>query len=186
MPDRWNSQTTELLRQWAAAYDASAHAHAKLAQLCLIGHAVLAAPAVVLPMLFPSVLPADDLAQGFLACSIMAGLLSFANFAGLAQRHRTSYHAYVTLRTDVVTEMSRPIPARRQPELAVADFRSRALQILSSSPSIPIHCSCCPWQLPPSKDFPEEPDVVKTADQLPTISADSTRTEFGSRGPQEP
>jgi hypothetical protein len=120
-----------------------------------------------------------------LACSILAGLLSFCNFAGLSQRHRTSHHAYVTLRTDLVTEMARPVSARRSAVLAVADFRSRALQILSSSPSIPIHCSCCPWQLPPSKDFPEDPDVT-IAQDLPTLSADSTRTEFGSRGPQEP
>jgi hypothetical protein len=185
MDDRWNKQTTELLRQWAAAYDAAAHAHAKLAQLCIIAHALLAAPAVVLPMVFPSILSASDLPQGFLACSIMAGLLSFANFSGLAQRHRTSHHSYVSLRTDVVTEMSRPVSARRQPELAVSDFRSRALQILSSSPSIPIHCSCCPWQLPPSKDFPEDPEVAITQD-LPTLSDDSTRTEFGSHGQPEP
>jgi hypothetical protein len=160
--DRWCERSAELLRDWAEGYDAAARAHAKMMQVSLIGHVLLAAPAVVLPMIFPQILHESETPQGFLACSIMAGLLSFGNLAGLAQRHRTSHHAYVALRTDLVTEMSRPVHARRSPELAIADYRSRALQILSSSPSLPVHCSCCPWQLPPSTDFPKEPDLVQS------------------------
>jgi hypothetical protein len=165
--ERWCSRSTELLRDWAASYDAAARAHAKMMQICLIGHVLLAAPAVLLPMLFSEILTDVEKPQGFLACSVMAGLLSFGNLAGLSQRHRASHHAYVTLRTDLVTEMARPAHARRPASLAVADYRSRALQILSSSPSLPVHCSCCPWQLPPSTDFPKEPEVVRTLDDLP-------------------
>jgi hypothetical protein len=167
--ERWGHHTTALLHEWADAYDAAARAHAKMMQICLIGHVFLAAPAVVLPMIFPQVLTESETSQGFLACSIMAGLLSFGNLAGLSQRHRTSHHAYVALRTDLVTELARPVNARRPATLAVADFRSRGLQILSSSPSLPVHCSCCPWQLPPSTDFPKDPDVVRTLEELPPV-----------------
>jgi hypothetical protein len=167
--EEWGRQTTELLHNWADAYDAAARAHAKMMQVCLIGHVLLAAPAVVLPMIFPQVLPERESAQGFLACSVMAGLLSFGNLAGLSQRHRTSHHAYVALRTDLVTELSRPVASRRPAPLAIADFRARGLQILSSSPSLPVHCRCCPWQLPPSTDFPREPEVIKTRESLPPV-----------------
>ena len=167
--DRWGTHTTALLREWADVWDAQAASHQKLSQLCFLGHFLLAAPAVVMPLVFPQVLPEKELAGGFTACSIMAGLMSFANLAGLAQRHRTAGHLYVSLRTDLVTEMTRPVVARRQAALAVSDYRSRFLQILSSSPSPPLRCSLCPFTEPPHHDFPEEPDVVRTLDELPPV-----------------
>jgi hypothetical protein len=167
--DRWGSHATALLREWAAAWDQLAASHHKLSQLCFLGHFLLAAPAVVMPLVFPQVLPEHELAQWFMACSITAGLMSFANLAGLAQRHRTAGHLYVSLRTDLVTEMTRPVIARRQAALAVSDYRSRFLQILSSSPSLPIRCSFCPFTEPPHRDFPEEPDVVRTLEELPPV-----------------
>jgi hypothetical protein len=163
--ERWDQRTADLLRAWADGYDAAAGAHAKMSQVCVVGHVLLAAPAVVLPLVFPQFLPDGDVGAGFLACSVLAGLLSFCNLAGLAQRHRTSHHAYVALRTDLVTELTRPVAARRPAPLAVADIRARALQILSSSPSLPVHCRACPWQVPPARDFPE-PEVV-TLESMP-------------------
>jgi hypothetical protein len=157
--DRWGTHTTALLREWAVAWDQLAASHHKLSQLCFLGHFLLAAPAVVMPLVFPQVLPERELAQGFTACSIVAGLMSFANLAGLAQRHRIAAHLYVSLRTDLVTEMARSTMARRQAALAVSDYRARSLQIMSSSPSLLLRCSFCPFMEPPRRDFPAEPDV---------------------------
>jgi hypothetical protein len=167
MDDRWGDHTTALLREWAALWDKHAAVHQKLSQICALGHVLLAAPAVVLPMLFPKLLP-DNASDGFLACSVMAGLLSFANFAGLAQRHRMAAHLHHALRMDLVAEMARPMAARRPAGLAVSDYRARSVQIFSLSPSLPIRCFC-PFMAPPSRDFPEEPDVVRTLESLPPV-----------------
>jgi hypothetical protein len=57
MDDRWGEHTTALLREWAALWDKHAAVHQKLSQACVLGHVLLAGPAVVLPMLFPKLLP---------------------------------------------------------------------------------------------------------------------------------
>jgi hypothetical protein len=71
--ERWDQRTADLLRAWADVYDAAAGAHAKMSQVCVVGHVLLAAPAVVLPMVFPRFLPDEDVGAGFLACSVLAG-----------------------------------------------------------------------------------------------------------------
>jgi hypothetical protein len=167
--DIWGDRTTLLLRGWAESWDRQAASHQKLSQLCLIGHLFVAGPAVVMPLVFPQILSEDSTQNGFLACSILAGVLSFANLAGLAQRHRMACHLYMSLRTDLVTEMTRPVVARRPAALAVSDYRARYLQVVSSSPSLPLRCTFCPFTEPPHRDFPAEPDVVKTLDELPPV-----------------
>jgi hypothetical protein len=153
--DVWSERTAVLLKSWGADWERAAAYHAKWSQLCGLAHLAIAGPAVLLPIVFQGVLPDDLLRAGYVCCSVLAALLSFLNCNALSGRHRQASHAYTNLRHDLLCEMSRPPAARRQPSLAVADFKSRGQQTLMASPTIPMHC-WCPLMPAMKADFPDQ------------------------------
>jgi hypothetical protein len=140
--DCWSERTAELLEGWGRDWVRAARYHGKWCQVCGGAHLLLAGSAVVAPLLFQELLPADAVRAGFLCSSVLAALLSFLNFNALSSRHRLAAHSYTNLHQDLLCEMTRPPEARRAPSLAVADFKSRGAQVRMSSPSIPMRCWC--------------------------------------------